>query len=134
MKKKLGGLGSLEWVILLTDHYQKSRDFYKDTLGLHLQREASDEKFAQFQITNNCFLALYGRRELQKLLGKKFPSQSGGAVYAFSETASVDKTYEDLKARGVKFLKIPATQPWGQRTAYFLDPDGHIWEIQQWLK
>ena len=134
MKQKIAGLETLEWLILLTDNYQKSRDFYKETLGLRLQREAPEEKFAQFQMKNNCYLAIYGRKEMEKLIGKKWLSQPGGAVYTFAETDNVDKTCRELKARGVEFIKEPTTQSWGQKTAYFLDPDGHIWEIQQWLK
>ena len=134
MKQKIAGLDSIEWIILLTDHYDKSLEFYKETLGLHLQREALDEKFAQFQLKNNCYLAVYGRKEMEKLLGKKKAGRPGGAIYAFAETENVDKTAKELKAKGVTFIKEPFTQSWGQRTAYFSDPDGHIWQIQQWLK
>ena len=28
-------------------------------------------------------------------------------------------------------LKPPTTQPWGLRTAYFADPEGNLWEINQ---
>ncbi len=34
----------------------------------------------------------------------------------------------------MRLIKPPMTQPWGQRTAYSTDPDGHIWELQQWVK
>ena len=37
--------------------------------------------------------------------------------------------YQQLKARGVEFLRPPADQPWGLRTSYFADPDGNFWEI-----
>jgi uncharacterized glyoxalase superfamily protein PhnB len=32
-------------------------------------------------------------------------------------------------ARGVKLLNGPIDRPWGPRTASFMDPAGHIWEI-----
>lgn len=134
MKQKIAGLESIEWIRLITDHYQKSRDFYKEILGLRLQREAPEEKFAQFQMKNNCYLALFGRREMEKILGKKHLNKAGGAIYTFAETENVDKTYKELKTKGVIFIQEPTTQSWGQRTAYFTDPDGHIWEIQQWSK
>jgi len=134
MKQKIAGLESIEWLILITDHYDQSRAFYKEILGLRLQREAPEEHFAQFQMKNNCYLALFGRKEMTKILGARCLNKPGGAVYAFAETENVDKTFRELKSRGVEFVKEPTTQPWGQRTAYFRDPDGHIWEIQQWLK
>jgi uncharacterized glyoxalase superfamily protein PhnB len=38
-----------------------------------------------------------------------------------------------LRGRGVEFLNGPQDRPWGQRTAAFADPDGHVWEIAQEL-
>jgi len=43
----------------------------------------------------------------------------------------VDAAYEALKARGAALLRPPTDQPWGLRTAYFADPEGNIWEINQ---
>ena len=43
----------------------------------------------------------------------------------------VDAAYEALKAKGVTFLRPPTNQPWGLRTAYFADPEGNLWEINQ---
>ena len=38
----------------------------------------------------------------------------------------VDREYEELRKKGVHFVKPPTTQPWGQRIAYFEDPEGNI--------
>jgi lactoylglutathione lyase len=35
----------------------------------------------------------------------------------------------ELTARGVELLNGPIDRPWGIRTASFIDPGGHIWEI-----
>lgn len=122
----------VEWIILVTDKYQESYKFYKDILGFTVEREAPEEEFCQFSL-HNCFVAIYGRAFMEKLVGKKYIKTSGGAIYTFGESEDIDKHYEDLKEKGITFIKNPATQPWGQRTAYFTDPDGHIWEIQQWI-
>jgi uncharacterized damage-inducible protein DinB len=45
--------------------------------------------------------------------------------------ADVDAAYETLSAKGVRFLRPPTDQPWGLRTAYFADPEGISWEINQ---
>jgi len=121
----------LEWVILVTDKFEESRQFYKDVLGLKIVREAAKEEFVQFKMSN-CYLAIYGRKEVQKLVGKIYIKKPSSAIYTFGEVEDVDKEYERLKGKGVKFIKKPATQLWGQRTAYYNDPDGHIWEIQKW--
>lgn len=123
----------VEWIILVTDTYQKSYAFYKEILGFHIEREISEEEFCQFSL-QNCFVAIYGKKFVEKLIGKEYVGKSGSAIYTFAESKDIDKQYQELKEKGVIFIKEPATQPWGQRTAYFTDPDGHIWEIQQWMK
>ena len=40
-------------------------------------------------------------------------------------------TYEELIAKGVRFLRPPIDHPWGKRTAPFADPEGNLWEISQ---
>lgn len=124
---------SIEWIILITDKYQKAVKFYKDILGFKIDREMPGDEYCQFKL-KDFYFALYGRKEAEKLFDKKYLSKPGGAIYTLPESKDIDKTFEELKSNGVIFIKNPTTQPWGQRTAYFTDPDGHIWEIQQWIK
>ena len=42
-----------------------------------------------------------------------------------------DATVAELQARGVKLINGPINRHWGQRTAAFADPAGHIWEVAQ---
>jgi uncharacterized glyoxalase superfamily protein PhnB len=42
---------------------------------------------------------------------------------------NVDATCAELARRGVQLLDGPMDRPWGIRTASFMDPGGHIWEI-----
>ena len=39
-------------------------------------------------------------------------------------TRDVRRTYDELRARGVEFVKEPTEQPWGT-FAIFVDPDGN---------
>ena len=41
---------------------------------------------------------------------------------------NVQKTYEDLKAKGVEFVQEPKTEPWGT-SAIMKDPDGNQYVI-----
>lgn len=120
----------IAWVLLVTDRYIESRAFYADTLGFLVEREVAEEEFCQFKLPN-CFLAIYGRTQVQKLLSPQYLGTPGGAIYSFPDSYDIDADCHMLKDKGVSFLKDPQTQPWGQRTAYFTDPDGHIWELQQ---
>jgi catechol 2,3-dioxygenase-like lactoylglutathione lyase family enzyme len=44
-----------------------------------------------------------------------------------------DASVADLEAKGVSLINGPLDRAWGQRTACFADPDGHLWEIAQHL-
>lgn len=125
-------MNSLEWIILKTNNFKASKIFYSTILNLPIVREILEEEFCQFKM-KNCFLAIYGSRYFDELVGLKNTGIPGGAIYTFAEVTDVDKIVNDLKLKGVSIIKNPITQPWGQRTAYFADPDFHIWEIQQWI-
>ncbi len=45
----------------------------------------------------------------------------------------VDAVCDELKKRGVALLNGPINRPWGVRTASFIDPAGHAWEIAEQL-
>lgn len=123
----------IRWTILVTDNYVQSRTFYAATLGFTIAREVAAEEFCQFTLAQGMFLAIYGRSFFEKLLPAGTLKQSGGAVYSFPDSTDIDADCAALAAKGVNFVTKPTTQVWGQRTAYFTDPDGHIWELQQWV-
>jgi catechol 2,3-dioxygenase-like lactoylglutathione lyase family enzyme len=43
----------------------------------------------------------------------------------------VDAVCAELCAGGVQLLQDPINRPWGMRTANFVDPAGHSWEVAQ---
>ncbi len=46
------------------------------------------------------------------------------------DTADINATYEELKAKGVEFTEPPTAQPWGT-FAMFKDPDGNTFVLSQ---
>ena len=42
------------------------------------------------------------------------------------QVADVDQEYERLQSLSVEWVKPPTTQPWGNRSIYFRDPDGNL--------
>jgi uncharacterized glyoxalase superfamily protein PhnB len=61
---------------------------------------------------------------------KEHMATSGGAVLAF-QVNNLKDACQDLKTKGVDIFEGPKTTEWGQKVAYFKDPDGHIWEISE---
>jgi uncharacterized glyoxalase superfamily protein PhnB len=53
-----------------------------------------------------------------------------GSRFVFTiKVQDVDAMCAELTTRGVELLNGPMDRPWGVRTASFIDPGGHIWEI-----
>ena len=42
---------------------------------------------------------------------------------------NVDRAYAELVVTGATPVTPPTDRPWGQRTAYVRDPDGHLVEL-----
>jgi PhnB protein len=49
------------------------------------------------------------------------------AIYLY--VADVDRIVERAVAAGARVLSPPANQFWGDRTAWLLDPAGHVWTV-----
>jgi uncharacterized glyoxalase superfamily protein PhnB len=60
--------------------------------------------------------------------------EGGPRVLLAAGVEDIDAAYEELSAKGVTFLRPPTDQPWGLRTAYFADPEGNLWEINQSIR
>jgi lactoylglutathione lyase len=60
-----------------------------------------------------------------------FSREGSPRVLLAAGVEDVDAAHETLAAKGARFLRPPTDQPWGLRTAYFADPEGNLWEINQ---
>ena len=57
-------------------------------------------------------------------------SREAGSRSVFTvKVGDGDAMCAELTARGVELLNGPMDRPWGVRTASFIDPGGHMWEI-----
>ena len=58
------------------------------------------------------------------------PESNGSSpvvIYVYVE--DVDKTVERAVARGAKILRPAENQFWGDRIAWFIDPQAHVWTV-----
>jgi uncharacterized glyoxalase superfamily protein PhnB len=70
----------------------------------------------------NTSLVVHGHGEYE---GSTAPgSEDAGATILFLSVDDVDAMVETLRGQGVMVLSEPADQPWGDRDAAVLDPDG----------
>ena len=86
---------------------------------------------AMFHLDGGQILALYRRSELAKDAGiAPGPARSGefslGHIVATRQ--DVDALLAKAEAAGAPVTELH-DRPWGIYSGYFLDPDGHLWEI-----
>ncbi len=100
---------------------KRAAKFYEETLGLEKKYEFSS--YVGFEC---------GGVEIG-LIPKIGENQKVGPLSPSVEflVDDVEKTYNELKRRGVKFVKELHEEPWGGRQATFTDPDGNVLEIVQ---
>jgi lactoylglutathione lyase len=119
-------------VILFVEDLQRSKAFYHDALGLDVEFE--DDDSVGFKIDGLAFIALQVDRARVQLQDEPTTTPRVGATaFLTTFTSDVEAVHADMVERGIHFFQRPTDQPWGMRTAYFKDPDGHVWELAQAL-
>lgn len=100
---------------------KKAVEFYEETLGLEKKYEYSS--YAGFEC-GGVEIGLVPRPEECKHFAPK-------PVAVEFLVENVEKFYEELKNKGVRFTRELHDEPWGGRQASFTDPDGNVLEIVQ---
>jgi len=115
-------------ITLFTENLEQSKEFYQNVFGLPIDYEDSNSAVFKFGDTLVNLLKITEAKEL--IEPAKVADQASGARYVFTiQVDDVDTMCAELISRGVKLLNGPMDRPWGIRTASFMDPAGHIWEI-----
>jgi catechol 2,3-dioxygenase-like lactoylglutathione lyase family enzyme len=112
-------------------------EFYRDKLGFTVQELGPEFAYLTFAEKGRPGLALVSAEGLSRELpasrlrpGEAMPGRNYFAVFL----DDADTAYEELRAKGVRFLQPPATRRDGQRYAFFEDPEGNLWEISHFPK
>lgn len=94
---------------------ERSRRFYRDTLGLAVHRE--------FGPPDDPGLVLFLGGGLLELSGRG-QGPAGGATALWLQVRDVRHEHDRLLAAGVRVLREPRVEPWGLLEAWVEDPDG----------
>jgi len=109
------------------ENFDKSFDFYKNKLGLEVN--SNEGHFADFKL-EGISLAIFGKDEATAMIPTKFMNAGGGTVLGF-QVDNLDKATKKLTNKGICIFEGPKTTEWGQKVAYFNDPDDNIWEVSE---
>ena len=106
----------------------RSRGFY-GALGW---QEAGAQDGVVFYMLEGMIMGLFGLEPLAADQGRPGADLGAGAVTLaqnYRDVTEVEEAYERALAAGAEALKDPAETHWGGYSAYFADPDGHVWEL-----
>jgi len=122
-----------DYVVLLVEDVDRALDFYCGVLGLPLGHRSGP--YAQLE-TGVTRVALYQRGAMAETLGRELesPSPDAPAFELGFKVDDCDAVYNELVAAGANPAVPPSDRPWGQRTSYVRDPDGHLVELAQDLR
>ena len=119
------GIGA---VTLFVEDVVAAKQFYLKVFGLPAMFEDNNSTVFKFGNTLVNLLKTTAAGEL--IEPATVASREAGSRFVFTiNVDNVDAMCAELTARGVELLNGPMDRPWGIRTASFIDPGGHIWEI-----
>ena len=111
----------IDYTMVIVSDMERSIEFYRDKLGIPLKFQSPD--WSEF-LTGTTTLALHGGGIPRKATGGPADKDAGTCSIGFN-VDDVDKTYEELRAKGINFV-MPPTQREGEgiKLAVCIDPDG----------
>ena len=115
-------------ITLFVEDLQAAKQFYLRVFNLPVEFE--DDDSAVFKFGNTLINLLKTTAAPELVEPAQVASREAGSRFVFTiQVEDVDAMCAELTARGVELLNGPMDRPWGIRTASFMDPGGHIWEI-----
>ena len=118
-------------ITILTDFVPGMLKFYRDVLGFNVKNDLGE--YVELE-NDGVRFAICDRDVMLKATNHEdymrgANGQAFELAFGCDSPAEVDTFYEKLLAGGAKPVQAPSTMPWGQRTAFFEDPEGYIHEI-----
>jgi len=112
----------IDYTMIVVSNMDASVEFYRDKLGIPLKFQSPE--WTEFQ-TGATTLALHGGGVPASDPPTGDPSKQAGHCSIGFNVEDVDKTYEELKGKGIRFVMPPSQRDnEGIRLAVAIDPDG----------
>ena len=123
-------LKNINAMSLFVEDLQAAKTFYLGVFGVEVLFEDEASVALGF---GNIIINLLGVHNALEIVdpGAVATRDSGSRFQLSIWVPDVDAVCLELQKRGVELLAGPRDRPWGMRTANFVDPAGHSWEIGQ---
>ena len=108
---------------VVTDDVPGMVDFYEKITGITARW--GNELFAEI-VSPGATLAIAHSRTVALFGAGAAHAADNHSVIVEFRVDDVDREYDALRARDVEVVLPPTTQPWGNRSTLFRDPDGNL--------
>lgn len=125
-------LGTVSAISLFVEDPVEAKAFYRDVFGVDVVFEDDTSVCVKF---GELFVNLLADSAAHELVAPGVVAgRNAGSRFQLSIWVDdVDAVCAFLDRRGVELLTGPTDRHWGVRTATFVDPAGHSWEVAQSL-
>ena len=115
---------------LFVEDLRAAKTFYQEVFGVTVIFEDESSVAVGFE---NVIVNLLRVENAQQIVepGTIATRDAGSRFQLSIWVEDVDAVCMELQKRGVELLAGPRNRPWGMRTANFVDPAGHSWEVGQ---
>jgi catechol 2,3-dioxygenase-like lactoylglutathione lyase family enzyme len=123
-------LDHISAISLFVEDLQAAKAFYAGVFGVAILFEDESSVAVRFE---NLIVNLLRFDNAQEIVAPgRVGARDCGSRFQFAIwVPDVDAACTELRKRGVQVLAGPIDRAWGMRTANFVDPAGHAWEIGQ---
>lgn len=120
--------------VLFVKDLDRQREFYENVMGL--EREHGDDNSVAFILGPDALLLINhaAADDLLTPADVDHGDARGARSVMVTVVDDVDAVYDELRAKGVEFIRAPEDRSWGMRCAHFKDPEGNVWEIHKRLQ
>ena len=120
-----------EMLGLFTDRFAEMKQFYAEVLGFEVSVEL--EKYVEFTGQGVRFAICERGVMAETVSAEHFDQPATGRPVSLAFRSATKEAlaadYARLVEKGATAIREPGDMPWGQHTAFFADPDGHIHEL-----
>ena len=124
--------GKIGSVTVLADNALHLVQFYCEVLGFSIKNAHKDH----IELENDGVrFAICSRSTMESATehpsyGEPTCGQMFALTFPLRTHEEVDEAYADVVARGAIPVQSPRMTPWGQKAAFFADPEGNIHELR----
>lgn len=123
--------GKISLITILTNDVESMLKFYNKVLGFNISIQSGEyveleNEGVRFAICSRKVMFNFTNyQQFQDIpTGQRFE-----LAFPLASKTEVDSTYSEIIKKGAVPIKEPSDMPWGQRTAFFADPDGNVHEL-----